>query len=94
MNLRICLTGGLFVLSEVLPFLPCRENTVLHLALSTLHTMKLIPDEQFEKFERGANIDMDHDGVIGHSSDSDSEVTVTADEDTVITITVSKRNKK
>jgi 6-phosphogluconolactonase (cycloisomerase 2 family) len=92
MNLRFFLTGGLFVLSEVLPFLPCRENTVLHLALSTLQTIKLIPDEQFEKFERGANIDMDHDGVIGNSSDS--EVVVNADKDTVITITISKRNKK
>lgn len=77
MNLRLCIAGGLFALSEVLPFLPVRYNGVLHATLSALHFAKLIPDLDFQRMERKARADIDGDGVIGTERTEDEQTTIT-----------------
>lgn len=86
MNLKLYITGGLFVLSELMPYLPCRGNGVFHIALSTLHKIKVLPDAEFEKMERKAGFDMDSDGMIGKE-----RVTKSEDEETVIEIRINRR---
>jgi hypothetical protein len=94
MNPRVVLAGGLFILSETLPYLPCKSNGVLHIALSSLHSLKLMPDAQFAKFERASGFDMNHDGVIGERSRQEVQcdtASTDANDDTVITITINKK---
>lgn len=65
MNPQLIFTTSLLILSELMPYLPCKSNGFLHAGLNTLHSLQLISHRQFAKFEQGAGVDMDKDGFIG-----------------------------
>jgi hypothetical protein len=89
MRIQSAITVALFVFSETLPFLPCKSNGILHVALSSLHSLKLIPDAQFAKLENRAGYDIDHDGMIGTT-----RVTDNMDDQDATTITITINRKK
>ena len=50
MNPQIVIATGMFVLSELLPFLPCKENSVVQVAAKGLNKARIIPDDVYKDF--------------------------------------------
>lgn len=53
-NPQLVVTASMFVLSEMLPYLPCKQNSLLQLAVSGLNKAKLIPNDVYANFESAA----------------------------------------
>jgi hypothetical protein len=54
MNPHLIASAGLFVVSELLPYLPCKENSVIQIGVRGLHLAKLVPDDVFESFKKAS----------------------------------------
>ena len=55
-NPQLVITASMFALSEILPYLPCKQNSMLQLAVTGLNKAKLIPDDVYDKWENRAEI--------------------------------------
>lgn len=54
-NPQFIITASMFALSEVLPFLPCKPNSMLQMAVTGLNKAKLIPDDVYNRWEAAAD---------------------------------------
>jgi hypothetical protein len=52
MNPQVVFTASLFVISELLPYLPNKYDSVVHVALDTMNKAKIIPDDVYERMEK------------------------------------------
>jgi hypothetical protein len=46
---QAALALGLFLFSEIMPFLPFKSNGLLHASIECLHVMKVIPDDSYQR---------------------------------------------
>jgi len=62
----VIIAGGLFIISEVLPFIPqVRGNGLFHLGMMALRSARIISGDQFNQVEERCAFDIDGNGVIG-----------------------------
>lgn len=69
LHLRVVISAGLLLVSELLPFLPCKHNGLLQAGFTVLHEAKLIPDAQYERLH-AAGADQTAAGGSDRSSSS------------------------
>jgi hypothetical protein len=62
----ILITGSLFIISEVLPFVPqVRANGLFHMGMMALRSAHIISSDRFNLVEERCGFDIDSNGVIG-----------------------------
>ena len=62
----VIIAGGLFIISEVLPFIPqVRGNGLFHLGMMALRSARIISGDQFNQVEERCAFDIDGNGIIG-----------------------------
>jgi hypothetical protein len=54
MNPQLLIPVGMFLVSELLPFLPCKQNSVLQIAVRGLNVAKIVPDDAYKNFLKAA----------------------------------------
>jgi hypothetical protein len=71
MNPQLIIPVSMFIISEVLPFLPCKQNSVLLIAVRGLNVAKIIPNDTYNNFlkatQNGTNINTDKVATISET---------------------------